>query len=167
MEEKQKKRILFIEDDPVFRKVFYEKLTKRGYYVVAQPGTESAQDWAFHKKTGNFDMVISDQRMPGELGAPFLQFLSKLEKLDPEKLDLHSEMYKKLRERFSSLSDPEFREQLKEMKAHPAIRVILSGYTEDDSIRKGLEAGEIKKFISKTQEPDEIMAILSALLGEK
>lgn len=166
MEEKQKKKILFIEDDPVFRKAFYEKLTRKGYYVVAQTGAESAKDWAFSKKAGNFDMVISDQRMPGELGASFLQFLAKLEKVNPEKLDSNSEIYKELRERLSNLGESEFREQLKEMKAHPAIRVILSGYAEDDSVRKGLESGEIRKFISKKEEPDEIMATIERLLRE-
>ncbi len=159
------KRILLIDDDKDFRETFHKRLTEEGYYVVAQAGAASAMDWAIHRDVGNFDMIISDQRMPGELGAPFLRFLALLEKTDVQTLDPRSELYQELRKRFPDLGESEFRSQLKDLKSHPAIRVILSGYSEDGSIQKGLEEGTIGKFLTKKTPIPEILASLHDLLS--
>lgn len=164
--EGKKEKILIIEDDAGYRQMLYDSLREEGYYVLAEASTQHAQDWAFNQDMGKFDMVISDQRMPVEMGAPFLQLLSQLEKVDPGKLDPDSKLYRELRERFRNLDETQFQVRLREMKVHPAIRVILSGYAEDDSVSEGLKLGVIHKFISKKLSMEEILTLIRDLLKQ-
>jgi DNA-binding NarL/FixJ family response regulator len=73
-------------------------------------------------------------------------------------------MYQDVRGRFSKLNDAEFKDVLKNMKVHPHKRVILSGYAENDDIRKALEAGIIHKFISKKMPMKQILETIRTLL---
>ncbi len=164
--EQQKKKILIIEDDPSFLNMLYEKLTDEGYYVVMASETEGAKDWAMRADSKKVDMIISDQRMPNEEGTSFLSFLTELEKVEPEKMDRKSGTFQKIRERFSKYNDGEFFNFLKNIKARPCIRVILSGYAVDSEIKKGLASGIIHKFISKESDPSEILAIIRKLFEE-
>lgn len=159
------KRILFIEDDRKFGQAFYETLKEEGYYVVWQNRTEGAQYWATHRDL-HWDMILSDQRMPGELGADFFRFLSEVEKCDPRTLDSRSPLYRELRKQFSDLDEEEFQKHLCDLQAHPSLRVILSGYAEDDGIKRGLESGVIHKYIFKPIGTDKILTIIRDLFEQ-
>jgi DNA-binding NarL/FixJ family response regulator len=139
-------------------------LTDEGYYVVKVPSSEGAKYWAINKELRHLDMIISDQRMPGELGTSFLDFLCELAKVDLDKLDRNSKLYLDTRKRFSDLNDNEFEDYLKLMQINPCLRVILSGYDEDDNIRKALSSGTIHKYISKKTPMTEILGIVNAML---
>lgn len=143
--------------------MLYEKLSDRGYYVVMAAGTEGALGWATEPSMRKVDMIISDQRMPGEEGSSFLAFLSLLKKTDPEKIDKNSEIYRGMRSRFPNLNDGEFLDVIKHVKEHRCIRVILSGYAEDDEIKKARTEGNIDMFISKEQELNEILQTIDKL----
>ncbi len=158
-----KKKILIIEDDYSFRNMLYEKLTDEGYYVVMASGTEGAQDWAMRSDAIKVDMIISDQRMPDEKGVSFLSFLTELQKKEPEKLDQKSALFQEIRKRFTKYDDSEFYGLLRNIKAQPCIRVILSGYAADDEVRDGLASGVIHKFISKELDPDDILKMIRQL----
>ncbi len=161
MSGKNEKRILILEDDENFGRQMYELLDQSDYYVIWQKSAEGASQWT---TAGTFwDMIISDQRMPGELGAVFLKFMSELEKKNIDQLDKNSNLYKYVREIFSDLSDAQFLEHLQGLKSHPTIRVILSGYAEDDSIEKGLKDGIIHRYLKKSLDPLEILSEIRQL----
>lgn len=161
-----KKKILIIEDDRSFRNMLYEMLTDKGYYVVTAGGTEGAQEWTMRSDAIKVDMIISDQRMPDEKGVPFLSFLTELQKTEPERLDRKSAMFQQIRKRFSKYDDGEFFDLLRNIRARPCIRVILSGYAVDEDIKRGLESGVIHKFLSKELEPAEILSAIRTLFEE-
>lgn len=165
MANESRKKILIIDDDRLFLHIFYKALTERGYYVVMQSGPEGAQDWMTDPNAGKFDMIISDQRMPGEKGSSFFTFLSELEKIDPEKWNPASEAYREVRERFANLTDAEFRNFLKNLKVHPSIRVILSGYPRDITAEKALQTGTIHGLLSKNSPIPEILKAIDKLLS--
>lgn len=160
-----KKKILVVDDDRLFLHIFYKALSDRGYYVVMQTSPEGAQDWMMSKEAGKFDMIITDQKMPGEKGSSFLSFLSELEKTDPQKINTSSETYRRVRERFANLTDTEFLTFLKNLKIYPNIRVIMSGYSKDVAVDRALEAGVIHKFISKDTPIPEILGMIDKLLA--
>lgn len=165
--ETEKKRILLIEDDNTYRRAIYEKLSDEGYYVVMQPHTLGAKDWAVSKEIRPFDMIISDQKMPGEEGSAFLSFLNELQNANLAQLNGNSEISQKLRKRFPGIGDGDFRSLIEKMKASSCIRVILSGYAEDERISRALEKRIIHKFLSKNQGLDDILAAISALFSEQ
>jgi DNA-binding NtrC family response regulator len=74
----QKLRILVVDDDRLFRESVVEMLHRQGYElesaVNGAEGLEKFQD-------GDFDLVISDFKMPGMSG---LEFLEKIKQCDPE-----------------------------------------------------------------------------------
>ena len=163
--EEKKKKILLIEDDKAYLHMLHEKLCDEGYYVVMAGGTDAAKDWAL-RKLSKLDMIISDQKMPGEEGSSFLAFLSELEKTNPEKLDPTSELYQKIRKRFVNLADGEFKELIQNIAAPSCIRVILSGYAEDEKTEEALEKGHFHKFISKKIGIADILSTIRSLFEE-
>lgn len=60
-----KDKILLIDDDPLVLKTFTNLLRREGYEVIASSSYEEALK-AFEEK--NFDLVLSDIRMPGKNG---------------------------------------------------------------------------------------------------
>lgn len=60
--EKEKKKILVIEDDELSRRTLMKLLEREGYEVA---GVENGQE-AFHLvKENNFELIIADVRLPG------------------------------------------------------------------------------------------------------
>ena len=157
------KRILLIEDDPDFLRMMYQILVEEGYEVAVASRTDMAKRWVMDKEIG-FDMIISDQRMPGELGASFLSFVEELEKTPTDKIE-SAPIYQEMRQRFSKLSDDEYRAFVKGICVKPHIRVILSGYAEDGGIQKALDDKKIHKFISKKTPITDILGQIKELLG--
>jgi DNA-binding NarL/FixJ family response regulator len=157
------KRVLLIDDDVNFAKGFCQLLIKEGYEVVPSSSTKFAEVWAVDPDIA-FDLIISDQKMPGEVGSAFLTFLAELEKTSPEKMNVQSKPYQDIRKRFARLNDADFQTLLKKMKVHPHKRLILSGYAEDDKIQQALQAGVIHKFLSKNMDTKTILAGVRSLL---
>lgn len=76
-EDRKKKKILFIEDEPVFLEIFCEKLESDGYEV------EKAQNgaWGFKEAmTKDFDLIITDMVMPAMTGTEIVEKLRMEEK---------------------------------------------------------------------------------------
>ena len=71
------KRILFIEDEPVFVEMFCKRLRDEGYEVVSKPEGLSGLNEALN---GDFDMIISDVMMPGMDGLEIISRLKEIEK---------------------------------------------------------------------------------------
>ncbi len=158
------KKILLIEDDQNFLRMFYNQLVEEGYEVAVAGAADKAKTWATNANI-EFDMIISDQRMPGERGADFLAFLSTLEGVSPEELEPGSPPYEQLKGKFPDVSADDFQSLIKRLKVHPHIRVILSGYVEDDSVKQALESSMIHKFISKSTSIAEVLEIIESLFA--
>ena len=71
-------RILIAEDDHGLRKVISYKLSKKGYDVIA---VEDGQKALERIKYEDFDLLLSDNKMPGMTG---LQLLAEVKKIKPE-----------------------------------------------------------------------------------
>ena len=65
-------RVLLAEDDPEMRKMLAWALSKKGYQVIScHDGNELMKKLGFlgpEDKDGNFDLIISDIKMPGATG---------------------------------------------------------------------------------------------------
>jgi CheY-like chemotaxis protein len=70
------KRILFIEDEPVFIEMFTRRLRDEGYEVVAKQDGVAGLDEA---SKGGYDLVISDIMMPGLTGHEMIERLRETE----------------------------------------------------------------------------------------
>lgn len=69
-----KKKILLVDDDQFIRRSFSERLKKNKYEVIsAKDGEEAINKIA----AGNFDVVITDIRMPKVNGIEVLKFTKK------------------------------------------------------------------------------------------
>ncbi|MBI2439442.1 MAG: response regulator [Candidatus Moranbacteria bacterium] len=64
-EKKQGKRVLFIEDEAVFVEMFGKRLSDEGYDVVIERDGRMGLERATNEQ---FDMIVSDVRMPGMTG---------------------------------------------------------------------------------------------------
>lgn len=70
------KKILFIEDEPVFVDMFSRRLRDEGYEVVAETNGVSGLDTAMNN---HFDLIISDVSMPGMKGDEAIRRLKEIE----------------------------------------------------------------------------------------
>jgi len=69
-----KKKILLVDDDQFFRKIFINKLNHEKYKVFsASTGTEAIKKISIN----DFDVVISDIGMPKVNGIDVLKFIKK------------------------------------------------------------------------------------------
>lgn len=69
------KRILVVDDSVVIRQVVRSDLSQRGYEVDEAAGGRSAMEKA---RNVQFDMVVTDQNMPGMDGLTFVQALREI-----------------------------------------------------------------------------------------
>lgn len=75
---KERKRILVVDDNELFRDSVVETLRRLGHVIdAAQDGHQACT--MFTK--GEFDLVISDMKMPGMTG---IELLERIKKVDPE-----------------------------------------------------------------------------------
>jgi len=74
------KRILVVDDDIAIRKSFLLALEDTGYQVEA---VESGEKGIEKKKTGNYDLIFLDLKMPGLNGVETLMELRKLDREVP------------------------------------------------------------------------------------
>lgn len=72
------KRILFIEDEPVFIDMFGRRLTQEGYEVVSKMDGMKAVEAA---ESEPFDLIITDAMLPGMTGKEIIERLKSDEKV--------------------------------------------------------------------------------------
>lgn len=75
--EKNGKRILFIEDEPVFVDMFGRRLAQDGYEIVPHGNGASAVEAAMNER---FDLVITDAMLPNMTGQEVIERLKSDEK---------------------------------------------------------------------------------------
>ncbi|MBA5686762.1 EAL domain-containing protein [Rugamonas apoptosis] len=113
--QKQKRSLLLVDDEQNIVSALKRLLRKDDYQIhTANSGQEGLDVLAQHA----VDVIVSDQRMPGMLGADFLR---KAKLLYPD-----------------------------------TIRIMLSGYTELQSVTDAVNEGAIYKFLTKPWE-DELL----------
>jgi DNA-binding NtrC family response regulator len=74
----QKKRILVVDDNELFRDSIAETLDRAGYIVTQAPDGAHALDFMAKNR---YDLVISDMKMPGMTG---IELLEKIKQADPD-----------------------------------------------------------------------------------
>ena len=70
------KEILVVDDSSVIRQVLLADLSRRGHSVDEAAGGRSALDKARQK---NYDLIVTDQNMPGMEGLALVKSLRELE----------------------------------------------------------------------------------------
>jgi signal transduction histidine kinase len=80
MPEKQTIRILYMEDDPGLARLFQKKIRRAGYTVdIARDGREGLEMYS----SGQYDVVVTDQSMPGHNGLEVIEIMSSQGALPP------------------------------------------------------------------------------------
>ena len=80
MPEKKKIRILYMEDDPGLARLFQKKLRRAGYIVdIARDGYEGLEMYS----AGRYDVVATDQSMPGHNGLEVITLMASQGALPP------------------------------------------------------------------------------------
>lgn len=74
---KKKKRILVVEDERNLCLLYREELERAGYKVVATTNARRALDLI---RRGNFDLIITDLRMPGKDGLELMADIMAIKK---------------------------------------------------------------------------------------
>jgi DNA-binding NtrC family response regulator len=74
----EKKKILVVDDNELFRDSIADTLDRQGYNVVQAPDGAHALDTL---SKNHFDLVISDMKMPGMTG---IELLEKIKRVDPD-----------------------------------------------------------------------------------
>ena len=72
--EEKKRSIFIVDDEAPIRKVLRTHLTHEGYNVIESPGGNGVFN---HIESNQFDLVISDIRMPDVDGSEVLDFITK------------------------------------------------------------------------------------------
>lgn len=111
------RRLLLVDDEPNILSALKRLLRSDGYQIyTAADGPQGLAVLASQQ----IDVIVSDQRMPGMLGADFLR---KARAMAPE-----------------------------------SIRIMLSGYTELQSVTDAVNEGAIYKFLSKPWDDEQLRA---------
>jgi two-component system, response regulator, stage 0 sporulation protein F len=86
-----KKRILLVEDEQALRLLYEEELTLKGYEVTAFAEVEAAPAAL---KAANFNLIVTDIRIPGKNGIDFITTILGLRKDIPIIINSAYESYK-------------------------------------------------------------------------
>ena len=73
----QGQTILLVEDDPAIRTMANDVLTKTGYNIVCASDAESAEE-EFHRRNGEFSLMISDYILPNKTGGELATILTEI-----------------------------------------------------------------------------------------
>ncbi len=109
----QKRQLLLVDDEPNIVSALKRLLRRDGYQIFSATNGQQGLDLLASE---SIDVIVSDQRMPGMIGADFLR---KAKLLYPD-----------------------------------TIRIMLSGYTELQSVTDAVNEGAIYKFLTKPWEDD-------------
>jgi EAL domain-containing protein (putative c-di-GMP-specific phosphodiesterase class I)/CheY-like chemotaxis protein len=113
----RKRTLLLVDDEPNIVSALKRLLRPDGYQILS---AYSGQEGLEVLSQNEVDVIVSDQRMPGMLGADFLR-------------------------------------AAKSRYPH-TIRIMLSGYTELQSVTAAVNEGAIYKFLTKPWEDDQLRA---------
>jgi CheY-like chemotaxis protein len=123
---KPTRRLLLVDDEPNILAALKRLLRGDGYQIsTAGDGPQGLAVLASQQ----IDVIVSDQRMPGMLGADFLR---KAREIAPE-----------------------------------SIRIMLSGYTELQSVTDAVNEGAIYKFLSKPWDDEQLRAHIADAFSVK
>ncbi len=113
----RKRTLLLVDDEPNIVSALKRLLRPDGYQILSAYSGEEGLEVLSHNEV---DVIVSDQRMPGMLGADFLR-------------------------------------AAKSRYPH-TIRIMLSGYTELQSVTAAVNEGAIYKFLTKPWEDEQLRA---------
>jgi hypothetical protein len=136
-------KILIADDEEIIRQVFHRVLTKQGYGVeTAQDGLEALEKI----KKSNFDVVISDLKMPNMDGMTLIKNIKKLNKPSPCTQGLGK-------------SRPCTQGQGKDMP----IIMVITGYATVQTAKEAIKLG-CYDYITKPFDAEEISIIIKRAL---
>jgi response regulator RpfG family c-di-GMP phosphodiesterase len=122
----QRPKILCVDDEVNILRCLQRAFRAEPYDIVtANSGPEALE--ILEKE--NFDLIISDQRMPEMTG---------------------SKLLKEVKDRYPHI-----------------IRIMLSGYSDFDSLVQAINEGEIFRFISKPWNNNELLTIIRTIFEQK
>ncbi len=85
------KKILLVEDDKSLSLLYQEELAREGYEVVLAADAESALELV---RSGGFDLIITDIRMPGKDGIELISSIMGMRKDIPIIINTAYQSYK-------------------------------------------------------------------------
>lgn len=85
------KKILLVEDDKSLSLLYQEELSREGYEVVLAGDAESALELV---RSGGFDLIITDIRMPGKDGIELISSIMGMRKDIPIIINTAYQSYK-------------------------------------------------------------------------
>lgn len=85
------KKILLVEDDKSLSLLYQEELSREGYKVVLAADAESALELV---RSGGFDLIITDIRMPGKDGIELISSIMGMRKDIPIIINTAYQSYK-------------------------------------------------------------------------
>jgi|YelNatPaOPRAMG01_1025707.scaffolds.fasta_scaffold76085_2 DNA-binding response OmpR family regulator len=88
---KKKKKILVVEDEANLCLLYREELTKEGYEVTAVTNAQRALDLI---KKGDFDLIITDIRMPAKDGVELIGEVMQIRRDIPVIINTAYESYR-------------------------------------------------------------------------
>jgi CheY-like chemotaxis protein len=119
-------RLLLVDDEPNILAALRRLLRRDGYDIVADTDAHAALR---RLETEDFDVIVSDQRMPDITGVEFLR-------------------------------------RAKTLRPH-SMRIVLSGYTDLDSVTSAINEGAIYKFLTKPWDDDQLRSHIAAAMRHK
>lgn len=119
-------RLLLVDDEPNILAALRRLLRQDGYQIVADTDARAALR---RLETEDFDVIVSDQRMPDITGVEFLR-------------------------------------RAKTLRPH-SMRIVLSGYTDLDSVTSAINEGAIYKFLTKPWDDDLLRHHIAAAMRHK
>lgn len=114
MMQEKKGRVLCVDDEPALLRSLQWLLEKDFDVKIALGGAEGLREVREH----DFDVILSDQRMPGMTGA---EFLGQARAISPR-----------------------------------AMRILLTGYTDMETLLSSVNEGEIWRFVNKPWDREEL-----------
>lgn len=119
-------KLLLVDDEANILSSLRRLLRQDGYQIVAETSPEQA---LVRLQAEPFDVIISDQRMPGMMG---VEFLRRAKKTRPE-----------------------------------TMRIVLSGYTELESVTSAINEGAVYKFLTKPWDDQQLREQVAAAFRHK
>ena len=153
---KLKGKILIVDDEEGIREILSRYLIKQGYAVVtAQNGKEGIDKF----KKEEFDLVISDIRMPEMDGVAFLDLIKKS---DPDVEVIMVTAYETMESAIQSLRKGAYDYIIKPFSIEK-IAITIEKALEKRQLKEKIALYEISKAIHSTVELDQLLKIIIEL----
>ncbi|CAN7635204.1 response regulator [Acidovorax delafieldii] len=119
-------KLLLVDDEPNILTALRRLLRQDGYRIDSETDPNAAIE---RLQSEDYDLIISDQRMPQMTGLDFLRLA-------------------------------------KELRPH-SIRIVLSGYTDLNSVTSAINEGSIYKFLTKPWDAAQLRGHIAAAIRHK